>query len=284
MPLINVFLITSTYLAVLTAVIRFFAVAFPFRSRNNSCLKHSGFASLLVYCVVLILTAPQFVFYKIVIVKNITNNTTHGAVIYSLKARFELQSTAIIASYINRIYPVLSSFLPCLILIIFNIGLIYQLHRAKMARRYVCVGQQITSTSAASRGCSCRLTVTLILMFTAHIVFVAPSDVIKYFSFYDLGNHLGGIIACVLNLSQASIFALNFVLFISLNSSFRNTFCQMIVHLFRCKKTRHSSPLIGRHVNADVIELNDCERAPNANANHCLLSYRATRLLTAGYI
>ena len=234
--MINVFLITSTYLVVLTAIIRYFAVASPFRGRNNNCVKYSGFVSGLVFCVVILTVLPQFLHSQIVPEITInSDNTTETS--YTLRSRFNQQHTEVIHNYINRIYPLLSSFLPCTVLIFFNIGLIYQLQRANTARRYVCVGQQIT----ANGGCSCRLTVTLILMFTAHVVLVAPSDVVKYFAFYQMDNQLGDIIACVLNLSQACNFALNFILFVSLNSSFRDTFCQMIAHLFGCKKRRHSS-------------------------------------------
>ena len=256
MSLINVFLISSTYLVVLTAIIRYFAVATPFRSRNNSCVKHSGFASLLIFCVVVFMALPQ-VLHEMIVRHDGKSNNTSGVSYYTLQTRFNQRYINTIDCYINRIYPVLSSFLPCLILIIFNVGLIYQLRRAKIARRYVCVIPQLASATAADGGCNWRLTITLILMFTAHIVLVAPSDIVKYFAFYDLGDQLGDIIACMLNLMQTCNFALNFVLFISLNSSFRDTFCLMVANLFGCKKRRHSSSMsVQRHFEAELIDVN----------------------------
>ena len=264
MPLINVFLITSTYLIAFAAIIRYVAVVIPFRSRNNRCIKHIGIVSLLIFCFVTLVTSPQFLFYEIVSF-NMTINNTNSLVLYSLGTRLNQQNTLLFAGYINQVFPVLSSFLPCLVLIAFNVGLIYRLQRAKMARRYVCNGQQITSTSAANRGCSRRLTITLILMFTAHIVLVAPSEVIKYFAFYDWADQLGDIIACVLNLTQACNFALNFVLFISTNSSFRSTFCQMIFRLFGCKKKRRNSYITVRQFDEEFIELKFLGRKTDSN-------------------
>ena len=237
MPLINVFLISSTYLMVIVAIVRYFAVASPFRGRSNSFIRRSGVASAAALCAVVFVTLPQFVHYRIDIIQFYDRNLfdvaiDNDTIIYGLVARFAEHHMEAIAYYNNRIQPILSSFLPCLLLIIFNIGLIFRLRRALEVRRNVCLGQQTNG------GSNCRLSVTLVMMFTAHVLLVSPSDVIKYFEFYSIEQQFGDIIACILNLTQTCNFALNFLLYLSLNSSFRETIRSTMLRVFFCERRR----------------------------------------------
>lgn len=267
MPLINVFLVTSTYLIVLTALMRYLAVASPFRGRTNCFIRHSGTASICVCFAVLLMVLPQFFLYEVLPLEqgfyssSITTNVTMSILstsasansvltassttlltsatplIYTMEARFAREHTRRLGVYILRVQPVLFSFLPGLLLVFFNVGLIRCLRRAREERRYVCVGQRIGSGSPTDGGANgYRLSVTLVVMFTTHIVLVIPSDVIKYFAPYDMTA--GDVIACALNLAQAVNFALNFLLYVSLNATFRDTFSSTASRLFGCKKRR----------------------------------------------
>ena len=277
MSIINVCLIGSTYLIVLTSIIRYIAIARPFRGRNNSCMRHSGLASLLVLIVVVIMVMPQFLFYKIVSM-NVPTGHTKSVHHFTLQVRFKQHRSELLASFINNIQPITSSFVPCLMLIVFNIGLIYQLQRAQISEvtRHVCVSQQLSSTSEErEKKHNRRITVKLIFLFTSHIFLVMPSDIVKYFDFYQLPNQLGDIIACVLNLLQACSVALNFLIFVSLNSSFR----YMLRMMLNCKDRRQpphntSNTSAGIHnVVIELIHLNPPEQ------HGCNLSYTAHRRL-----
>lgn len=175
--------------------------------------------------------------------------------------------------YLSRIMPVLTSFLPCTLLVIFNVGLIWRLRQAMRNRHQYLVTLRQTasgpggysrypgsvmgqghgqsgyggwsskastrSSSGGSNSCSRRLTATLVLMFTAHVVLVAPSDVVKYYdALYDLDDSIGDLVSCALNLSLACNFALNFLLFVALNSSFRAT---LATSLIDCSRRSSSS-------------------------------------------
>lgn len=243
MPLINVFLVSSTYLIVLTALMRYLAVASPFTGRTNCFVRHSSTASLCVCCIVTLMVLPQFFVNNVVpatrvhSISNLTNET-QISVQYTMKFRFAYNQTLALGKYILHVQPVLFSFVPGFLLVLFNVGLIRCLRRAKEERRYVCVGQRVT-TSAASGSTSCRLSVTLVVMFTAHVLLVVPSDVIKYFALYNL--EAADFIACALNLAQAINFSFNFLLYISLNTAFRDAISTTFSRLFGCKKQRFSS-------------------------------------------
>jgi hypothetical protein len=267
MPMINVFLVTSTYLIVLTALMRYLAVASPFTGRTNCFIRHSGSASICVCFAVFVMVLPQFFLYEVLPLQqglhssSITTNVTMSKIIptaknsvltttsstilftsatplfYTMEVRFAKKHTKRLGVYILRVQPVLFSFLPGLLLVFFNVGLIRCLRRAKEERRYVCIGQRIGSGSPTDGGVNgYRLSVTLVVMFITHIVLVIPSDVIKYFAPYDMPA--GDVIACALNLAQAVNFALNFLLYVSLNATFRDTFNSTARRLFGCEKRR----------------------------------------------
>lgn len=237
MPLINVFLISSTYLIIYTAAMRYFAVASPFRGRSNGFLRYSGQVSVFTVFLVTLMTLPQFFLHKIVMETADTNQSIDTEMFFTVAARFDDDSTEAISVYITRVVPVLSSFLPCLLLVIFNVGLICQLRRATNVRRNACLERQPTHRSGHEE-CNRRLTVTLIVMISAHIILVLPSDVIKYFDIYEMTGSVGDIVACVLNLSQACNFALNFLLYISMNSTFRETL--QLKSCPKCARSRKS--------------------------------------------
>lgn len=289
---------------------RYWAVASPFSGRSNCCIRRSGIVSACVFCLVTLMTLPQFVLYDVVMLTD--NSSTAPAMattavpVASSNASFSAGVASVAAAvsraeerewrdgdedevmyamqplfagadaidfYLSRIMPVLTSFLPCTLLVIFNVGLIWRLRQAMRNRhQYLVTLRQTASapgghsrypgsvmeqgrgqsgyggwsskasthtSSVGSNSCSRRLTATLVLMFTAHVVLVAPSDVVKYYdALYDLDNSVGDLVSCALNLSLACNFALNFLLFVALNSSFRAT---LATSLIGCSRRTSSS-------------------------------------------
>ena len=221
----------------------------PFRGRSGNFHRYNGYLLSGLFVLAFFLHIPQLARNEIVSlpansrllfsltgmeqyeVSTITNNTTSihtdnsSNILYSVGARFQEYHMTWIQNYASYALPVVTSFLPCLLLIIFNVGLIYQLKLVQNERSQIYAQPGNSNVS----GCNIRINVVLVIMICAYIVLVSPSDVMKYVEVYDVSDYqIDDIVTCSLNLAQTCNFALNFMLYISFNSKS----CEMLLTFF----------------------------------------------------
>lgn len=231
---INLFLMSSTWLVVATAFMRLVGIMAPLNSRSSALFGHKITAVFVVCLSCILLCAPLCSYLEIGEVtipmppspkSNWTSssmsmlhndNTAYFKTYYCYYARFSNSTMALFVVYVNGVWPVLASFAPCFALIICNVLLIHRLRMARWARRSICPQQ-----TNSRQGSGLRLTFTLIIMFSAHVILVLPSEVLKYASPYKIWGETGHLVAAVTNFMQTCNFAGNFILYLMTNVAFR---------------------------------------------------------------
>jgi hypothetical protein len=123
--------------------------------------------------------------------------------------------------YIKWIWPVFADFIPLLILVFCNTRLACELRQARIFRRNSC---HVRNNQERHD----RVTLTLVIIVLMLLVFVSPSEIIRYVNPYGSWGYVGYIVASVTNVLQALNFAINFVLYCTVNRHFRQAMCDIL--------------------------------------------------------
>ena len=220
--LINMFLMSSTWLIVSMAISRYIVVVYPIHARFNlSALRTVGII-ILVYVCSTVATIPYFIRLSVEQCVSENNDINH-----QFQITFNKNINKMLKLYTVWIWPIISTFIPVIGLLFCNSRLIQELRNATKARRIRAQGQRVSYPSQ-------KVTLTLVIIVVMLFVLVIPAEVLKYINPYSWGN-IGHVIAMVANVMQTINFAFNFVLYCVLSPSFRHT----IKHLFpTCKKNQ----------------------------------------------
>lgn len=123
------------------------------------------------------------------------------------------------------------NFIPLLILIFCNVGLLKEIQKSYALRRHMNRSIKNGSNSVDIES-SQRITMTLVCIVVMFLVLVAPSEIVKHLaalSGADLeANYHFKTIEVVTNLMQAVNFSANFILYCIVNPSFRRTMREMV--------------------------------------------------------
>ena len=217
LALINLFLMTSTWLIAAMAISRYIVVVYPIHARSTLGIFRTTVMISSVYLFSTIITLPHFINYS---VEPCFDN--NSIVWYQLRRTFDMTTTLLLRFYIRWLWPVVAEFLPLLILVFCNYRLIRELRHASKARRISCRGQRVRDPSQ-------KVTLTLVIIVLMLLILVSPAEILKYSNPYLWGD-VGIKLADIANLMQTVNFAFNFVLYCVLSPKFRET----IKSLFNC--------------------------------------------------
>jgi hypothetical protein len=226
---ITTFSLTSTWLIVISAGLRYVGVCHPLRARY--LINRRGiFTSIGVISVVCVLgNLPQFWLHKATAI-----GEDHGSIIMMIDiGPFSHEHTrGVIYSWTRALFAI---FIPGVLLIYFNIRLMVALHTSR--RLHADHVLQSNETTRRETGSSNRLTRTLIAVIVMFIVLVYPDSLFDFFTHIatviDIQDNESVIIArAVVNMLQISNYAFNFVLYCVMNASFRRTFHEFICWCF----------------------------------------------------
>ena len=250
--ILNMLLMTSTWLTVLMAVGRYLAICHPLYARVLIELKSTKIIICLIFSISLGFTIPSLWKNKI-----ITGCTAECPCYNPVKGILYLNKTFIYVYEITR--SVLLVFIPLLLLSICNFCLIRALRKSnKMRRRY---GHTPALESEN------RLTPTLISIIVLNIVLVCPSEILRFYrrmitmkseDELDLLN----LASNVTNFMQLVNFAINFILYFVINIHFRRA----ARHMVMCLRGR---PLIVKQHHTSTISQSERLSHNNGDAN-CL--------------
>ncbi|KAK2140139.1 hypothetical protein LSH36_1466g00004 [Paralvinella palmiformis] len=210
--LINLLLMSSTWLIVALAVERYTVLYYPLRAKVVLSLRRSKLIIASIYATCCTLTLPYFLHKEVRRCSGLD-----GVVRHEIWLRFGIRTdwSVLIQVYIRHVWPAIAVFLPQLILFVCNVRLAQGLRSVAALRRRKCPGQKI-------RDANNRITLTLIIIVAMAIILVAPAEIMKAINPYTLWGERGYIIASLANLLQTLNFAINFALYCVIDRHFRH--------------------------------------------------------------
>ena len=225
--LIGVLQMSSIWLVVLMSLARYSGVTDPLHSRNRLWARHTVKLIVAIFICALIVTSPLFMH------RHVASCRWEGSVLLYEEHLFKSErSVDVIIVYITWVWPVLASFVPILILFVFNVLLIVELRRASKHHHSI---TRTHSNNEQKR----TVTLTLVCIIIMALVLVAPAEILRYINPFSWGG-AGARVAQVANLLQALNFSLNFILYVCVNSTFRQT-TSSLLQLFIRRLRRDST-------------------------------------------
>ena len=236
--LLNIFLMTSTWLTVLMAVGRYLAICYPFHARVLIELRTTKVIICAIFMICIAFTLPSFWQNRLIL------GCLPICPCY-VPAKGQLFRNKSFSFIYHMIRSILAVFIPIIIMAFCNVCLIRALrHSINLQRRY-------GSTPALES--ENRLTPTLIIIILLNILLVCPSEFLKFYR--DMvrthsHRHLEQMqmASNITNFMQLVNFAMNFVLYFVINIHFRRAMKEMLVCLRgqsllrkRSASNRHSS-------------------------------------------
>ena len=227
---INIFIMTSTWITVTMATERYLAICQPLKSRNIISLDRTKLVIVFVYFLSAIINVP--VFWRYQIQSRTCFNITSGKNIttYSIKPQVLYNDERFDHAY-RAIWAVVGNFVPLLLLLIFNIALMREIHKSYAMRKQMNGNAGIRSRSANDAEASHRITVTLVAIVVMFFILVAPSEILKHVAFLIGGNLSDNYtyltIEIITNVMQTINFSANFILYCIINPTFRRSMKEM---------------------------------------------------------
>lgn len=203
--IISVFILSSTLLTVLVAVMRFLAICHPFRARRVITVKRSVLAIGILFLFSVAFNLPSLWQRKTIhcmhnYVKIINNDSADDSFMYIQKI----------------LWAIVGNFIPLLILFFCNIHLI----RAIRSSEHL---QQAHHCSEPTRSSSHRrINIAMIAIITCFFILVAPSEFTKFIALLGNNNRfVFFLVSYVTNTLQCVNFSINFVLYYIIIAPFR---------------------------------------------------------------
>ncbi|KAK2139435.1 hypothetical protein LSH36_1790g00004 [Paralvinella palmiformis] len=223
--LITTFSLTSTWLIVVTAGLRYLGVCHPLQSRYLITRK-AIFISIGVICLVCVfVNVPQFLIQR---ATPLYEQDGHVMMLIDLGLFSHENARGVIYSWIRAFFAI---FIPGILLIYFNTRLLMALHASRRLHRNHVI--QSAVTVRRETGSSNRLTRTLVAVIIMFIVLVYPDSLLDFFTYVapliDIKNNESVMIARVIvNMLQITNYAFNFVLYCVMNATFRRALRELI--------------------------------------------------------
>ena len=217
-PILNLFTFSSTWLVVAVAFERYVAVIYPFQARWLIRVNRTVVIDTLIYLLALLFSIPGFTKYKIHRVHCLDGSIRHLALLNI--DYFHIRQGYLIT------WAIFGTFLPLLLLVIFNIRLVRKIHKSRARCAAAGSGAGDTLQYSAS-----KITTILITIVLLHVSLVSPSMVISFLRLLpqvldSSANH--GLYhsmrtaSTLANVAQAANFAVNFLLYCALSRPFRD--------------------------------------------------------------
>ena len=227
---VTTFMLTSTWITVTLACLRYLTICHPFRSRRFNTVRCAKIAYPIVCFMCCILNCPMFLQYKAVSLPK--SNLT-------LIDLGPLDISKPAGKSFMWIRLTIGVFIPAVTLLLCNCGLIRALRQSNRIR-LSCFVQE----SAAQ--CSRKwITMTLIIIAMTFIVLVFPGELLDFFHHFVLNSSSETerflCIRAITNCMQVLNFTFNFILYFFINIHFRKS----LKELCHCRQSRNSMKKTG---------------------------------------
>ncbi|XP_061166514.1 FMRFamide receptor-like [Saccostrea echinata] len=218
--IINVFILTSTWLTVTMATERYIAICHPLNQTLLMTLRKTKLIIIIVYVLSALFNVP--VLWRNQVIETVTGNNT---VVYSLKIIPLGHDTMKDTTY-RVVWAIVGNFIPLILLVGFNICICRKIHQSYLYRKKFHYDQ------ASSQDTNVTLTTTLIVIVVMFLILVAPSEIVLHIaSILHTENYRS--IEAVMNFMQSVNFSVNFILYCIISSYFRKTLRHIVCCYWR---------------------------------------------------
>ena len=224
--LINVFVLTSTWLTVTMAIGRYLATCHPLWAREIIGPTIAKRTIVVVCIVCVLLNIPRFWVNEIKYIQ-----CDNGERVYYFQHGY-LQNSPTFEAIYNWFYFAIGIAIPFVILIVSNVCLIRALRMSQAARRLFRAADHCDPNRV--------ITLTMVIIIVMYISLVTPAEVIHFLvEFMDHShNQRYNLVVIIVNTMQAVNFSFNFVLYFAINVSFRRCMFRMLCCCARRSATR----------------------------------------------
>ncbi len=212
---INIFIMSSTWLTVAMALSRFIAICYPLHGRRLLGMTFGWLSVVLVFIFCVLFNLPRFWMKQIASVECIEGGMSYFPVLGPMN----LNRNAKLAYM--WLYFIVCILVPLLILTYCNVYLVRALHRSARMRK------EHTRSHMSSGDSTNIVTLTLTVIVVFYILLVVPAELLNFGKLSVISNNMFSIprgynlAISFCNALQALNFAFNFVLYCVINVHFR---------------------------------------------------------------
>lgn len=208
--IINVFILTSTWLTVTMATERYFTICHPLNQNLLMTLKRTKLIIVIVYVLSALFNVP--VLWRNQVVENVVDNSTK---VYTMGI-IPLGNDTIADTTYRVVWAILGNFIPLILLVGFNICICRKIHQSYQYRK------KFHFDRSSSQDTNFTLTTTLIVIVVMFLILVAPSEIVLHIASMIHSENYRSIEA-IMNFMQSVNFSVNFILYCIISSYFRKT-------------------------------------------------------------
>ena len=231
---ISTFILSSTLLTVLTAVMRYTAICHPFHSRQFISFRKTVTAILSLFLFSVVFNSPYIWRFKM------TPSECQPSNYVKLDTGNLFTKPNFV--YIHKLlWAIIGNFIPLLLLLYCNIRLVKALHESQKLR--LLHSRDNAGCLSAHR----RINITLIAIIILFFILVAPSEITKFIYFSHSKTGMGRqsfayiLVSMITNALQCINFSVNFVLYYVIIAPFRKTIHEFVCVLLTRRGTRDST-------------------------------------------
>ncbi|ELU09556.1 hypothetical protein CAPTEDRAFT_212570 [Capitella teleta] len=217
---INIFLLSSTWLTVTMATSRYLAICFPLQARQVIGMTFAKLSIIVVFVICILFNIPKFFTWRIV-----EGHDIYCRNIYQKKSG-PLLNNALFASTYRWSYFVLGILIPLIVLAYCNVNLVRALRRSLRMQK------SLRATRTRAVHTTNRITLIFIIIIVLYLLMVLPGELVHFIRATALESDFGhfhfNLAVAVTNTCQAVNFAVNFVLYLTVNIHFRSQFCALV--------------------------------------------------------
>lgn len=223
--IINMFIMSSTWLTVTMATERYIAICHPLNNRCFMTLSKTKRSITLVYILSMLFNIPVLWRYQIqpvmcgeqLLERGITINLNETMEWYMLK-QVPLGDNTLLANTYRVMWAIVGNFIPLILLVGFNICICRKIHKSyKLRQKFHCKPDVKDPGST--------LTITLIVIVVMFFILVAPSEIVLHVAQMtdNQDNTTYRTVEVIMNFLQSVNFSVNFILYCIISQSFRKT-------------------------------------------------------------